>query len=64
MFKMLFICTHGFCQSLSRLDDHIDSILLQTVPTSINQALLQLSNTVQMTFIRLLVSNILGLIVH
>jgi len=51
MFKMLSICMQSCSQSFSSLvDGSVNNILLQTVK-DVNEALLQLIDTVHMTFI-------------
>ena len=57
---------HACSQSLSPLilvDSHVNDVLLQTVP-DINETLLQLTDTVHMTFIHLLLHNTPDLIIH
>jgi len=57
MFKMLSICMHACSQSLSPLvDGCVNNVLLQTVP-DVNEAQLQLIDTVHTTFIHSLLHN-------
>jgi len=61
---MLSSCTHARCQSLSPLvDGRVSNVLLQTVP-DVNEALLQLTDTVHTAFIHSLLHNIPDLIIH
>ena len=65
MFEMLSICTHAHSQSLSSLvDGRVNNVLLQTGPTLVNDALLQLISTIHIIFLRLSVINTLHLIIH
>jgi len=61
---MLSICIQSCSQSFSSLvDGHVNNILLQTVK-DVNEALLQLIDTVPSTFIHSLLHNISNLIIH
>jgi len=61
---MLSICMHARSQSLSPvIDRRVNNILLQTVP-NFNEALLQLIDTVHMTFTHSLLRNTPDLIIH
>jgi len=64
VFKMLPICMHARSQSLSPLvDGRVNNVLSQTVP-DFNKALLQLIDTVHMTFMHSLLHNTADVIVH
>jgi len=61
---MSSICMHARSQLLSPLvDGCVNNVLLQTVP-DFNEALLQLIDTVHMTFIHSLLHNTPELIIH
>ena len=64
MFKMLSICTHARSQSFSPLvDDRVNDVLLQTV-FYVNEAQLQLIDTVYMTFMHSLLHYTPDFIIH
>jgi len=64
MFKILSICMHACSQLLSPLvHGRVNNVLLQTVP-DVNEAQLQLIDTVHTTFIHCLLHNTPDLIIH
>jgi len=64
MFTVLSICMHASSQLLSPLiDGRVNNVLLQTVP-DVNEAQLQLIDTVHRTFIHSLLRNTPDFIIH
>ena len=61
---MLSICMHACSQLLSPLvDGRVNNVLLQTVP-DVNEAQLQLTDTVHTTFMHSLLHNTPDFIIH